>query len=545
VQALYANSLGSVGTDWTPVASTSNDHGTNVASIVAGVASGARIAVVNVFGNASSTSDSNIIGAINWGIANHATYNIRAMNLSLGDSTLYTASCSSGNPYVAAFANARSAGIIPAVASGNEGYPNGLSSPACTPGAVSVGAVYSGDFGSRSWYTINPAYCTDSTTSADQVTCFSNSASFLTLLAPGALVTAGGLTFAGTSQAAPFVSAAAAILQSAYPGDTPTQTVYRLTSGGTSVSDTRNGIGKPRLNIAGAAQPTNDNFANRILITGIPAQITGISSYASKEPGEPNHAGNAGGRSIWWKWIAPANAQVSLDTGGSTYSTLLAVYTGTAPGALTDVASTATGNLLFQAQANTEYEVAVDGLNGAGGNATVNWSINTAAAADLSISVAATPNPVELTNPITLGALVLNNGPQTATSVVVTATIPQNATVQALPAGCVQATPGIVCKLGSLAAAATAGVDIKLLPSATGTAMSTMTASSDLPDPIASNNTTGSSTSVTTATGGSIGTNGSGGAGDVPTLPVWGAILLAMSLLLAMRLHARSPPTAD
>ncbi len=535
VQALYADSSGNVGAGPNPVASTNNDHGTNVASIVAGVASGARIAVVNVFGATLSTSDSNILGAIDWGIANQATYSIRAMNLSLGDGALNTAPCSSGNPYVAAFTDARNAGIIPAVAAGNQGYTTGISNPACAPGAVSAGAVYSADFGSRSWYTISPAYCTDSTTAADQVACFSNSASFLTLLAPGALITAGGLTFAGTSQASPFIAAAAAILQTAYPGDTPTQTVNRLTVGGASVTDARNGIAKPRLNLPRAAQPANDDFVNRIALSGSSGQTTGVSRYASKEPGEPNHAGNAGGKSIWWKWTAPANGQMSLDTGDSTFSALLAVYSGSSVGALAGVASAAAGNLLFEAQANTEYGIAVDGLDGAGDNVTLNWTLNTTAAADLSISAMATPNTVDVAMPMTFGATVLNNGPQTATNVLVTATMPQNAAVQALPAGCSQGTSNIVCNLGSLTVGASASVNIDYLPTAAGTAASTVTASSDLPDPVAGNNSATSSVTVT------AGTNGSGNEGDVPTLPEWGAILLAMSLLLAMRLNRRNP----
>jgi subtilisin family serine protease len=145
-------------------------------------------------------------------------------------------------------ANARTAGITTVAAAGNNGYTNGLSSPACTPGAVSVGAVYSGNFGGIGWGT-----CTDNATTADQVTCFSNSASFLTLLAPGALITAGGLQYGGTSQATPFIAGAAAVLRAAFPTESADQAVARMTGHGKSVTDTRNSIAKPRLDLYAAA----------------------------------------------------------------------------------------------------------------------------------------------------------------------------------------------------------------------------------------------------------------------------------------------------
>jgi subtilisin family serine protease len=110
-----------------------------------------------------------------------------------------------------------------------------------------VGAVYDANVGRRAW-----TACTDDTTAADKVTCFSNSASFLTMLAPGALITAAGSTYGGTSQAAPHVAGAAAVLRAAFPGETLNQTVNRMTANGIQVTDQRNGIQKPRLNLLAA-----------------------------------------------------------------------------------------------------------------------------------------------------------------------------------------------------------------------------------------------------------------------------------------------------
>src|SRR6185503_6704885 len=84
-----------------------------------------------------------------------------------------------------------------------------------------------------------------------------------------------------------------------------------------------------------AAAPSNDNFASRIVLTGNTVSTTGTTVGATKEAGEPNHAGNSGGHSIWWSWTAPATGDVTIDTTGSSFDTLLAVYTGSSVSALT------------------------------------------------------------------------------------------------------------------------------------------------------------------------------------------------------------------
>ena len=94
---------------------------------------------------------------------------------------------------------------------------------------------------------------------------------------------------------------------------------------------------------------------------------------ARKEPGEPTIAGNAGGKSVWWQWRAPRTGLVKIQTTGSSFDTLLGVYTGTALANLVLVASnddangTVQSEVTFPAQAGTNYQITVDGVDGASG----------------------------------------------------------------------------------------------------------------------------------------------------------------------------------
>src|SRR6185436_18337237 len=59
---------------------------------------------------------------------------------------------------------------------------------------------------------------------------------------------------------------------------------------------------------------------------------TGSNVSATEEPGEPNHyPPNAGGKSMWISWTAPGAGVVTIDLAGSTFDTVIGVYTN-APG---------------------------------------------------------------------------------------------------------------------------------------------------------------------------------------------------------------------
>jgi Zn-dependent metalloprotease len=122
----------------------------------------------------------------------------------------------------------------------------------------------------------------------------------------------------------------------------------------------------------------NDAFLSATIIpfNGI---YTGSNNNATKEANEPNHANINGGKSVWWRWNAPVTGQCTINTSGSGFDTLLAVYTGTSVGALTLVASNddssgvdRTSRVTFNAIQGTTYQIAVDGFGGASGSISLN-----------------------------------------------------------------------------------------------------------------------------------------------------------------------------
>jgi Subtilase family/Nidogen-like len=234
-----------------------NGHGTNVAGIALGVAPSTKILALDVFEDGSA-SDSDILDAVNWAIANQNVYDIRAMNLSLGTGDRHTSECSTSS-YSAPFAVARSVGILPVVAAGNFAYVNGnyedgVAYPACSSGAVRVGAVYDSDIGDGASWNNSPNTCTDSTTAADKITCFSQSGELLSLLAPGSEITAAGITESGTSQATPHVAGAAAVLAAAKPTASVSKIERSLEASGPAITDPRNGVTRHRLDLADAVE---------------------------------------------------------------------------------------------------------------------------------------------------------------------------------------------------------------------------------------------------------------------------------------------------
>ncbi|MBF0516980.1 MAG: S8 family serine peptidase [Nitrospirae bacterium] len=231
------------------------DHGTSVAGFAAGkntgqssgVAKGASLIAMQVFtrfdyGCPSSNScllayNSDVIKGLERVYELSAYYPIAAVNISTAGGHFQT-NCDNEYSAIKAMVDIlRTAGITTVSASGNTGYIDGINGPACISTVVSVGA----------------------TTSSDTVAFFSNSASFLNMLAPGYEITgpiSSGryMSWDGTSMASPHVAGAVAILKQARPSASVSDIIYALENTGVQVSDYRSGIIKPRLNVSSAIQ---------------------------------------------------------------------------------------------------------------------------------------------------------------------------------------------------------------------------------------------------------------------------------------------------
>jgi hypothetical protein len=119
------------------------------------------------------------------------------------------------------------------------------------------------------------------------------------------------------------------------------------------------------------AQPANDNFENAELISGMRVVVAGTNVGATKEAGEPDHAGNPGGRSVWFRWTAPRSGAMLFGTNrtGGNFNSLLQVYVGTDVTALANRGSNNDINppinlksvIRTGVEEGTTYSIVVDG----------------------------------------------------------------------------------------------------------------------------------------------------------------------------------------
>ena len=218
-------------------------HGTNVSGIITstgtisgvGVAPDANIAAYKILNSSGTGFPSDWIAALDDIIANHPEVDIVNMSLQSGSG------CPGGS-LATAITTLRSTGVATFISAGNQGTKNTLTVPGCIPEGISVGAVYDANVGTVNGWKID---CADFPTAADDVACWSSSASSLDLLGPGARTTSTGLgggtsTFLGTSQAAPHAAGVAALLLEAHPGLSVDEIEARMEATGKLVTDDLN-----------------------------------------------------------------------------------------------------------------------------------------------------------------------------------------------------------------------------------------------------------------------------------------------------------------
>lgn len=126
----------------------------------------------------------------------------------------------------------------------------------------------------------------------------------------------------------------------------------------------------------------SDSFAGAPHLQGTAGLVRSSNAGASAEGGEPSHHGRPPRRTVWATWAAPTGTSggiVTFRTAGSTFDTLLAVYTGTLSGGLVPVRSDDDGGgflsseVSFRAQPQTLYRIVVDGFGGAEGKFLFDW----------------------------------------------------------------------------------------------------------------------------------------------------------------------------
>ncbi|MGX9727496.1 MAG: S8 family serine peptidase [Candidatus Electronema sp. VV] len=282
------------GTSCAGIAAGSAPSGGTPGDYIGGVAPDAKLYALKVQDSAGFRYTSYAMNALDWAITHQYDDSnnpilIVSISLSSGE---YTSVCDVAVPaYKEAVAKAKAAGIAVFSSASNDGLCNATASPACLSDTIAVGAVWdknatpadlcvSGISANSCLLLTDAPECTSpakkfagKTMELDKVAYYSNSASFLDLLAPshfaatpkasGDGTAAYNTSFGGTSAATPYAAGAAAVLQSAAKAKlgrylTPNEVKMYLTTKGDPVTDSKSGITTPRVNL-GNAEAVLDN----------------------------------------------------------------------------------------------------------------------------------------------------------------------------------------------------------------------------------------------------------------------------------------------
>jgi Ca2+-binding RTX toxin-like protein len=124
---------------------------------------------------------------------------------------------------------------------------------------------------------------------------------------------------------------------------------------------------------------SNDNFDDAIRLIGFGDNSTVNNDNFTAEFGEPLFSDP--NTTAWWKYTAPSNGTLTIDTFGSSFNTLLGVYTGLTVDTLTqvafndDVGIVTASSVSFTAIRGETYFIAVDGFGASFGDITLNLAL--------------------------------------------------------------------------------------------------------------------------------------------------------------------------
>ncbi|MBI4657452.1 MAG: immunoglobulin domain-containing protein [Verrucomicrobia bacterium] len=131
----------------------------------------------------------------------------------------------------------------------------------------------------------------------------------------------------------------------------------------------------PALALADAFERRSNYFA--LFFTG-----RGSNEKYTRQTREPFHANKNGSTSAWIAWTPLTTGVATFTTAGSTFDTLLAVYTGSVLTNLIrlvsddDSGGALTSRVSFNASAGVQYQIAIDGFNGASGDVVLTWGLD-------------------------------------------------------------------------------------------------------------------------------------------------------------------------
>ncbi len=215
-----------------------------------------------------------------------------------------------------------------------------------------------------------------------------------------------------------------------------------------------------------------DTATNVFVTDTLPSGVTFVSSSASP--------GSCSGTST-------VTCNLGTINSGSN-ATVTLVITPTAAGPLSNTASVSTS---------------VTDPDNTNDSATENTTVNPVQA-DLVLAKTDSPDPVTVGNNLTYTITVTNSGPDTATNVVVTDTLPGGVTFDFVSPseGSCSGTSTVTCNLGAISNGNSATIDIRVTPTTAGTLSNTANVTSSVTDPDNTDNGDTESTTVNAAAGG-------------------------------------------
>ncbi len=172
--------------------------------------------------------------------------------------------------------------------------------------------------------------------------------------------------------------------------------------------------GSLALNVALLPAPANDDFDNAIAITALPYTNTQDTAGATVASDDLAACNATPAKTVWYSFTSTSANLLRLRLDGTTFNTVLAVYTGTR-GSLTPVACQIGGGLDLVTTPTTTYFIMVGGYGGASGMLTIQASeVNRVANDDFDNAIDITALPYTNTQD-TVGASAASDDPLTCT----------------------------------------------------------------------------------------------------------------------------------